>query len=55
MIWISDKNAVTIKPLKKTYNIAGKDLSFETGKLALLANGSFTISDEHNVLLTTAW
>jgi len=55
MIWISDKNAPEIKPLKKTYNIAWKDLTFETGKLALLANWSVTISDEHNVLLVTAW
>jgi len=55
MIWISDKNAPEIKPLKKTYKIAWKDLTFESGKLALLANGSVVISDEHNVLLTTAW
>ncbi len=55
MIGLSDKNAVTIKPLKKIYNIAWKNLTFETGKLALLANGSVTINDEHNVLLTTAW
>ncbi len=55
MIWLSDKNAVEIKPLKKTYNIWGKNISFETGKLWLLANWSITISDESgNVLLVTA-
>ena len=55
MIWLSDKNAPDLKALKKTYEIAGKKLTFESGKLALLINGSVVISDEHNVLLTTAW
>jgi len=55
MIGLSDANAVDLKPLKKTYEIAGKKLSFETGKLGLLANGAVTMSDENgNILFTTA-
>ncbi|PIE85526.1 polyribonucleotide nucleotidyltransferase [Candidatus Gracilibacteria bacterium] len=54
MIGISDKNAPDLVPLKKTYNIAGKDLSFETGKLGLLANGAITMTDTlGNMLFTT--
>ncbi len=55
MIGLSDRNAPDLKPLKKTYEIAGKKLNFETGKLALLINWAVVISDEDNVLLTTAW
>lgn len=56
MIWISDKNAPDIIPLKKTYTFAWKDLSFETGKLGLLANGTITMTDTlWNMLFTTAW
>ena len=55
MIGLSDKNAVLITPLKKTYNIWGKNITFETGKLGLLANGSVTVSDDFgNVLFVTA-
>lgn len=55
MIGLSDKNAVNIVPLKKTYNIGGKNITFETGKLGLLANGSVTVSDDFgNVLFVTA-
>jgi len=55
MIWLSDKNAVEIKPLKKTYQIWWKNITFETGKLWLLANWSVILSDESgNVLLVTA-
>ena len=54
MIGLSDANATQIKPLVKTYTFAGKELIFETGKLALLANGSVTISDsDDNILLVT--
>lgn len=54
MIGLSDVNAVDMKPLKKTYEIAGKKLSFESGKLGLLANGAVTMSDENgNMLFTT--
>lgn len=51
-----DKTAQSIEVLKKDYIIWGKNISFETGKLALLANGSVTITDENgNMLLVTAW
>ena len=54
MIGLSDANATQMEPLKKTYNVAGKSLHLETGKLALLANGSVTISDDDdNILLVT--
>lgn len=56
MIGLSDKNAPNIVPLKKVYNIWWKNITFETGKLALLADWAVTISDENgNVLLVTAW
>ncbi len=55
MIWLSDQNAINIIPLKKTYHIWGKNITFETGKLWLLANGSVTVSDDFgNVLFVTA-
>ena len=51
---LSDNNVVDIKPLKKSYTISGKTLSFETGKIGLFANGAVTMSDENgNVLFTT--
>ncbi|NDK10276.1 polyribonucleotide nucleotidyltransferase [Candidatus Gracilibacteria bacterium] len=55
MYGLSDSTAITMQPLKKEYTIAGKKLSFETGKLGLLANGAITMSDEGgNMLFTTA-
>jgi len=54
MQWLSDSNVVDLVPLKKTYEISGKKLSFETGKIGLFANGAVTMSDEWgNVLFTT--
>lgn len=54
MIWLSDKNATSIKPLSKIYDIAGQKITFETGKLWLLTNWAVTISDEHwNILFVT--
>lgn len=54
MIWLSDKNAPDIKSLKKTYNIEWKNITFETGKIWLLANWAVTISDETwNMLFVT--
>jgi len=51
---LSDNNVVDLQPLKKTYEISGKKLSFETGKIGLFANGAVTMSDENgNVLFTT--
>ena len=55
MIGLSDKTAPNLEVLKETYNISGTDLTFESGKLALLINGSVMISSEDNILLTTAW
>jgi len=55
MLGLSDKNAKDIVPLCKSYTISDKEITFETGKLALLANGSVMVSDpEGNVLLVTA-
>jgi len=55
MIGLSDQNVANIQPLKKSYTIGGKTLTFETGKLGLLANGAVTISDtQGNVMLVTA-
>ncbi len=56
MQWLSDKNAPLHPVLKRTYVIGGKNIHFETGKLALLANGSVVISDDDgNMLLVTVW
>ncbi len=56
MLNISDQNATSIVPLVKTYTISEKKLTFETGKLWLLANGAITLSDESgNMLFTTVW
>ena len=41
--------------MEKTYEIAGKKITFESGRLALFAQGSAVIRDENgNFLLTTA-
>ncbi|HRI36673.1 MAG TPA: hypothetical protein PK765_06530 [bacterium] len=51
---LSDRDRHTLASVKKTYTIAGKTIAFESGKLALLANGSVVISDEDgDYLLTT--
>ena len=56
MIGISDRNAPLLKPLKKTYEIEGQKITFETGKLGLLIDWAVTISDENdNILFVTAW
>ncbi len=54
MIWLSDKTAPNLEVLKETYNISWVDLTFESGKLALLINGSVMITSGDNILLTTA-
>ncbi len=55
MIWLSDKNAVQIQPLKQTFSVGGKNITFEAGKFGLLADGAVTLSDEYgNVLFVTA-
>ena len=55
MIHTTDAMASTLQPLQRSYTIAGKKISFETGKLGLLANGAVSQSDENgNILFTTA-
>ena len=54
MIGLSDKNATSIVPLKKSYKFNWKEYSFETGKLGLLTSGAVTMTDtEDNVLFTS--
>jgi len=54
MIGLSDKTAVNITPLKKSYTFEGKEYSFESGKLGLLTSGAVTMADnEDNVLFTS--
>jgi hypothetical protein len=38
MIGLSDKNAVELVPIKKSYTFNGKEYSFETGKIGLLTS-----------------
>jgi len=55
MIGLSDKNATSIKPLKKTYKVSNKEITFEVGKMGLMAQGTVTMSDTNdNVLFVTA-
>ncbi len=55
MIWLSDKTATKLTPLKKSYTIWWKEFTFETGKIALLASWAVTISDNNdNILFVTA-
>ena len=56
MIGLSDKNAVELVPIKKSYTFNGKEYSFETGKIGLLTSWAVTMSDtEDNVLFTSVW
>lgn len=56
IIWLSDTQILSHKPFSKNYEIAGKKLTLESGKLALLTDWSVVIHDEDwNYLLTTAW
>ena len=51
---LSDQNALTKAMVTKTYEIGGKKITFESGRLALLADGAVVIRDEAgNYLLTT--
>ncbi len=55
MIGLSDQNVKDLIPLQASYTISGKEVSFEAGKLALMSNGSVTMSDQDgNILLVTA-
>lgn len=52
---LSDQNALTKAMVAKTYEIGGKKITFESGRLALLADGAVVVRDEEgNYLLTTA-
>ena len=52
---LSDKSAPSLKALKKQYNIEGKNIFFESGKLWLLSSGCVTMGDEEwNIMLTSA-
>ncbi len=52
---LSDANVVDKRPVVKSYVVGGKKFTFESGRLALLANGSAVIRDEDgNYLLTAA-
>ena len=52
---LSDQNALSKAMISKTYDIGGKKITFESGRLALLADGSVVVRDEEgNYLLTTA-
>jgi polyribonucleotide nucleotidyltransferase len=52
---LRDRDIAQVKPVSKSYTIAGKTYTFETGKFALLIDGAVTIRDElGHVLLVTA-
>ncbi len=54
IVWLKDKNALARSVVEKTYAIGGKNITFESGRLALFATGSIVIKDEGgNFLLTT--
>lgn len=54
IVWLKDKLALTRAVVEKTYSIGGKNITFESGRLALFATGSVVIKDEYgNFLLTT--
>ena len=56
MIWLSDKNAPNITPLKKSYTFGWKEYSFESGKIGLLTGWAVSMSDtQDNILFTSAW
>ena len=52
---LKDSTAKNRKIVNQGYNIGGKNITFESGRLALFASGSSVIKDENgNFLLTTA-
>ncbi len=54
IVGLKDKNALDRAVVTKTYKIGGKNITFESGRLALFATGSIVIRDEAgNFLLTT--
>ena len=54
IVWLKDRNALDRAVVTKTYTIGNKNITFESGRLALFATGSIVIHDEAgNFLLTT--
>lgn len=54
LVWLKDKNALDRVIVTKTYTIGNKNITLESGRLALFATGSVSIQDEAgNFLLTT--
>ena len=54
IVWLKDKDSLNRVVVTKTYKIGNKNISFESGRLALFATGSVVIQDEvGNFLLTT--
>lgn len=54
IVWLKDRNALDRAVVTKTYTIGNKNITFESGRLALFATGSIVIRDESgNFLLTT--
>lgn len=52
---LKDATAKNRQVITETYEIGGKKITFETGRLALFADGAVVIKDEKgNFLLTTA-
>jgi polyribonucleotide nucleotidyltransferase len=52
---LSDQNVISKATVTKAFSFAGKSVTFESGRLARLAQGSVVIYDnEGNYLLTTA-
>lgn len=55
IVAIRDTDAPQVAVVSKSYAVGGKTITFESGKLALIADGSIVIRDEDgNYLLTTA-
>lgn len=52
---LSDASRFALTPITRTYQVGTKSFTFESGRLALLADGASVIRDEAgNYLLTTA-
>jgi polyribonucleotide nucleotidyltransferase len=54
LVWLKDSQALNRAVVTKTYKIGNKNITLESGRLALFATGSIVIQDEvGNFLLTT--
>ena len=55
ILGLSDANALSKNTITRTYSVGGREVIFESGSLARLAQGSCVIrNDAGNYLLTTA-